>query len=80
MADFCNVCVWAVVDDNGFYAVGTSKEGVVLEYEAKVQPLADAAGLRYVRLGLTVPLPVAATVTLTVPDVPGAPAVAVQAA
>jgi hypothetical protein len=80
MTEFCNVEVWVVVDDNSFYALGTSRENAVENYVAKVQPLADAAGLRYVRLALTVPLPVAESLTLTVPDVPAVPAVAVQAA
>jgi hypothetical protein len=80
MAEFCNVEVWVVVDDGGFYAVGTSRDDVVEHYEEKVQPVADAAGIRCLRLAVSVPLPRLVEVAVDIPALEAVPAVAVQAA
>ncbi len=69
--------VWIVVDDAGDYATGTSADEATENYEANVQEVTNAMGIRTVCLNLTVPLPKTIELTADVPDTEGEPTLAV---
>lgn len=50
-----------LVDDGGNHAVGRDREEAIEDYEARHQPLADAEGIRYIKVtlnGVVLPKPV----------------------
>lgn len=49
--------VWIALDSAGDYAVGSDRAAAAEAYEANVQALTDAEGLRYVKATLELPLP-----------------------
>ena len=51
------VDLWACVDSNGDYAVGSSDEAAREKYEEDVGALNEVAGFRLVKVAVTVPLP-----------------------
>jgi hypothetical protein len=68
MSPTTTVEVWVLVDDCGDYVVATDPDRLGEEYEADVQDLANAGGLRRVKVTLTVPLPEPVELTGVVAD------------
>ncbi len=78
-APTATVEVWIVVDENGDSAVGPDQAAALASYDEHVGRDDDSpVGLRFARVTLTVPLPVTAELTGTVPvdDTPATLAVA----
>lgn len=59
-----------IIDGEGNYGVGYDNESARESYDNNGST-EETAGMRVYRLNLAVPLPVAAVVTGTLPDVPG---------
>lgn len=70
--------VFVLVDANGDYAVGNSREHAIEKYEEDIQAVADCEGFRLVKLDVSVPLPEAVTVDVNVPPGEGDPTVTVK--
>lgn len=62
----------AIIDENGDYGAGVDEEAAREDYANRIQALEDAAGLRTVRLALTVPLPSVISLAGCVADEGGA--------
>lgn len=72
--------VWVVVDEQGDYAVGTTDEHAAERYREEIgEPDAGTLGFRRVKVAVSVPLPEAVELAVSVPaDEP--PAVTTEAA
>lgn len=57
MATMHEIEVWVMVNDQGEYVAHESESDLPGEYEERVGELADAAGLRSIKIKVKVPLP-----------------------
>jgi hypothetical protein len=55
---YATVTVWVLVDGDGNHVAHDDEAALVDAYEERIQPLADAGGVRRVKLTVKVPLPV----------------------
>lgn len=73
MAKIAEIEAWVLVDEAGDY-VCWHDEGVIHErYEEEVRPIAEAGGMRRVKVTIRVPLPEPIEIAVDVPDTEGEP-------
>ncbi len=63
----CELELWACVDDEGQYEVGTTQEAAVERYESEIGALNERSGFRLVAFTVKVPCPEPAYVNVEIP-------------